>query len=377
MAVPAGALLCLLVMKLARAASRFFIASGCPIGTTSLYRCTHLSEQLRTLGHDTLVNDWFDQSRISLATALEYDVLVLYRLSMSDPLELLVREARKTGKPVIFDTDDLVFEPELTVWHRAVRDLTPSDQAQHLQGVRGYLKTLTAADAVMVATPLLAELAQKRGKPAFVHRNALGDEMEALVAELLTTSQHEEKEKIIIGYGSGTKTHDVDFQEAATALEQVLDLFPRVELWLAGPLTVPVPLGRFGSRLRTFPLSDWQTWFRLLAKMDVALAPLEMNNVFCEAKSEIKFVEAGALGVPVVASRVGSYRDAIKNGVTGFLASKEEEWVTALRSLIEDATLRARMGQAAQLTVNHNYSSGARAKDLQQLFLRLDDELGK
>mgnify|MGYP003694526373 CR=1 FL=1 len=66
-----------------------------------------------------------------------------------------------------------------------------------------------------------------------------------------------------------------------------------MELWIAGPLNLPSSLGRFGDRVRRFPLSDWRDWFRLMAKVDLALAPLEMDNVFCQAKSEIKFVEAG------------------------------------------------------------------------------------
>lgn len=364
-------------MALANPATRFFIASGCPIATTSLYRCTHLSEQLRGLGHRASVQDWFDESRIQIDLALEHDVIILYRLPMSDPVELLVQKAREAGKPVIFDTDDLIFEPELTVWHRAVRALSPADQELHLDGVRRYLMTLTAADAVTVATPMLAELARKRGKLAFVHRNALGDEMEKLAVDLFEGRSTKKRNGVVVGYGSGTATHEIDFQEATTALEQILERYLQVELWIAGPLPLPGSLGRFGGRVRLFPLSDWQDWFRLMAKMDVALAPLEMNNVFCQAKSEIKFVEAGALGVPVVASRVGPYAEAIVDGVNGFLASSEAEWVSALRCLLEDDTVRMQMGKAARVTVKEKYSATARAADLRRLLVQLDDKLGK
>jgi glycosyltransferase involved in cell wall biosynthesis len=111
--------------------------------------------------------------------------------------------------------------------------------------------------------------------------------------------------------------------------------------------------------------------------MDIALAPLERNNIFCRAKSEIKFVEAGALGVPVIASRVDAYCDAITDGVNGYLASNETEWVAALRSLIQDRSLRLRMGQAALLTVRDRYGSAARTGDLQRLLTKLGSDLGK
>jgi len=364
-------------MSLTNPGTRFFIASGCPIATTSLYRCTHLSEQLQELGHKTSVDDWFDESRIRIEAALDHDVIVLYRLPMSDPIGQLIEKAHHAGKPILFDTDDLIFEPELTVWHRAGSNLSPADQAQHLDGVRRYLMTLMAADVVTTATPVLAELARKRGKPAFVHRNALGDEMHELVNELSTQRLPGEGDRVIVGYGSGTATHDVDFQEAAKALELMLERYPQVELWIVGPLNLPDALRRFGNRLRRFPLGDWEEWFQQMAKMDVALAPLEMGNVFCQAKSEIKFVEAGALGVPVIASRVGPYCEAIADGVNGYLAASEKEWITALSALIEDRIVRKRIGRAAQLTVRDNYSSTARTKDLRHLLAQLENELGK
>lgn len=377
MAWETGTFLRSLGMTLTGARTRFFLASGCPIATTSLYRCTHLSEQLQSLGHQTSVDDWFDESRIQVEAALDHDVIVLYRLPMSNPIRYLIQKARNAGKPVIFDTDDLIFEPELTGWHRAVRNLSQADQVQHLDGVRHYLMTLMAADAVTVATPVLAELARKRGKLALVHRNALGNEMQELADRLSAERVPHETERIVVGYGSGTATHDVDFQEAALALQQVLERFPQMELWIAGPLNLPSSLGRFGDRVRRFPLSDWQDWFRLTAKMDLALAPIEMDNIFCQAKSEIKFVEAGALGVPIIASRVGPYCEAIVDGVNGFLASNEKEWVTALCSAIEDDALRARTGKAAQLTVRDKYSPAARTSDLRQLLIQLENRLEK
>lgn len=353
--------------------ARYFIASGCPIATTSLYRCVHLQEQLQALGHKAEVVDWFNPAKINPAQALAYDVIVLYRLPMCPTLGSLIDQAHQLGKPVIFDTDDLVFEPELVAWHRAVKKLSPSEQVQHLDGVRGYLMTLLACDAVTVATPPLAELATKRGKHAFVHRNALGNEMQELADQL-----HEQRKsrlvnsKIIVGYGSGTATHEIDFLEAAGALETILTRYPQIELWIVGPLELPHRLQRFGTRIQRHPLRSWQDWFRLMAKMDLVLAPLELDNIFCRAKSEIKFVEAGALGLPVVGSDIDPYRDSITHGKDGFLAATEQEWIEALSSLIQKPELRAQVGQAARETVMQKYSPRARTTDLSNLLGRLD-----
>ena len=363
-------------MNLTKPSTRYFIASGCPIATTTLYRCVHLQEQLQALGNDAIVVDWFDETKIDPAQALIYDVIVLYRLPMSPALERLVSQARALGKPVIFDTDDLIFEPELTQWHRAVRTLSPADQVQHLEGVRRYLVTLLASDVVTVATPFLAEFAEKRGKAAFVHRNALGNEMLELAGELYRgRSSRAVEPKVVIGYGSGTATHDVDFVEAIASLVTVLEQFSQVELWIAGPLNLPLTLDRFANRVRRYPLTNWQDWFRLMARMDIVLAPLEAGNVFCRAKSEIKFVEAGAIGLPVVASNVDPYGDSMSSGRDGFLAANENEWAQALSRLIQDPQLRINIGHAARKSVLKSYSPRTRTADLANLLTQLEQKL--
>ena len=286
---------------------RFFIASGCPIATTHLYRCVHLAEQLRALGHEAEIAEWFDDTQIEPARAVGYDAIFLYRLPMSALLARVIEEARQTGIPLIFDTDDLIFEPDLVHTQRGIDRLSPSEQEQHLGGVRRYLQTLKACDAVTVATPFLAELAAQHGKPAFVHRNALGREMLA-AGESTPRADEAPSERVVIGYGSGTPTHDADFHEAAGALRIILDRFPHTELWIVGPLAISAELEAFGERVRRFPLTDWPGWFERAHQFDIALAPLELENAFCQAKSEIKFVEAAALGVPTVASRTGAIR---------------------------------------------------------------------
>jgi len=350
----------------------FFIASGCPIATTTLYRCIHLQEQLWELGHDARVAEWFQETAIDIDEALHSDVIFLYRLEMGQVLRQLINRAHELHKPIIFDTDDLIFEPDLIEQHRAVQNLSPSDQIQHANGVRRYLETLQASDTVVTATPLLAEFARRRGKPAYVHRNSLGQGTFAHADRLLAQRrQRLRRNEVVIGYGSGTPTHDVDFEEATAALITVLDRFHQAQLWIAGPLTIPPELERFGTRVRRFPLMDWRGWFELLGKIDIALAPLEQNNLFNRAKSEIKFMEAGILGVPLVASNSDPFRDSITEGEDGLLVADEVEWTRALTSLIEQPERRARIGERAREIVLKRHSPAARTRDLAFLLPQL------
>ena len=64
-------------------------------------------------------------------------------------------------------------------------------------------------------------------------------------------------------------------------------------------------------------------------------------------------LEAGAAGVPVVATNVGGVPDALDDGVTGILCPPGDANAieTGLVRLIEDAELRAKMGAAARARV--------------------------
>ena len=351
--------------------SSALILAGCLHATVKLYRCTHLQEQLARLGIAAEVQEWHDQP-LPADIAERFDLLILQRTVMSGNLRRLIEAMQHRGKLVIFDTDDLVFEPAMSRWHRGVARLSPIDQDLYQEGVTLALATLQASDFVLTASPFLAEVAQRRGKPAFVHRNTVGDEMQRVGDQWYAKRQaaqeqrdpHWPQQKVIIGYGSGTPTHDVDFADAAPALLDLLARFPQVELWLFGPLELPASFEPLQARIRRHGLYQWQRYLELASQVDIALAPLERGNLFCRAKSEIKFVEAGLLGIPTVATRIDPFEQAIESGVNGFLAGSIIEWIDALERLITHPELRQTVGAAARQTVESRYSADARTADL-------------
>ena len=63
--------------------------------------------------------------------------------------------------------------------------------------------------------------------------------------------------------------------------------------------------------------------------------------------------------VPAVLTAVGINTDVIVDGVNGFLATGEEEWIAKLTLLIENKALRAAVGKAGRKTVEQKFSSQA------------------
>jgi len=70
--------------------------------------------------------------------------------------------------------------------------------------------------------------------------------------------------------------------------------------------------------------------------------------VFARAKSAVKALEYAALGIPVIASDVGPYREFVLDGVTGYLVRRDHEWERRLRDLANDDAMRIEMGAKAR-----------------------------
>lgn len=324
------------------------IMSGCP-GDAFRYRCEHQAEQLRFLGL-TVDTAYFDQ--IDYQMALEcYECYWLHRVPHTDAVEYFVRSAQEMGKPVIFDTDDLIFDEEKISYIRALKWMSQDEIDLYYDGVRRYHRTLSLCHVATVTTEPLRE-AMQRLLPhvqCFINPNALGDSQLMQAEEALKAHRSaEDRNAVRIGYLSGTRTHNVDFQECSKALVHVLETHSNVKLVLVGHLDVGEEFASFGDRVERVPLLPWQELPKVLCNIDINLAPLELDNPFTEAKSALKVFEAALIGVPTVASDVRAYRSAIQHGENGFLCKTEADWFRCLTRLVESADLRQQMGNRAR-----------------------------
>jgi glycosyltransferase involved in cell wall biosynthesis len=202
-------------------------------------------------------------------------------------------------------------------------------------------------------------------KPAWVHRNAFSLEMLAL-SEAAYQHRSLVPGTIVVGYGSGTPTHDRDFQIVRPALISILKRYPQTELWLVGPLDSGNDWGVLDHRVRQIPLVPWRNLPALLARFDINIAPLVVENPFGQSKSEIKYMEAGLVRVPTIASPTNAYQLAIQSGENGFLASNDDEWIESISRLIEEPDLRIAMGERAHAHALQRYHPLVRAAELVQ-----------
>ena len=108
-----------------------------------------------------------------------------------------------------------------------------------------------------------------------------------------------------------------------------------------------------GLPMESIPWTE-QTEVASIASFDIGIMPL-LDAPFERGKCGYKLIQYMACGLPVVASPVGVNRQLVEHGVNGFLAETPEQWEQALQTLLADADLRLRMGQAGRLKVGQQY----------------------
>jgi glycosyltransferase involved in cell wall biosynthesis len=328
-------------------------------GDTRRYRCFHHQEQLAFVG----VHSGFRESDDPhlLVEALDFNVFILHRVPFSPLIDALINLAHSRGKPVVFETDDLVVAPELYDQIGYADSLSPEAARKFRQELDQVAETFQRCDCVLTTTQFLADEVSRRGKPTYVHRNAPSEEMFRISEEAFDNRSKRldagqgKGGPVTVGYFSGTGSHNRDFRAIKDALFWALETYPQLRIHISGHLDLPEEFGLYEHRIGRAPYVTWRELPYLIAEVDINLAPLEQDNPFCRAKSENKFVEAALVGVPTIASRVEAFEYAIDHGRYSFLASTTDEWTQSLQTLLDDPEARRTMGEAARRSVYARY----------------------
>ncbi|UCB56958.1 MAG: glycosyltransferase family 4 protein [Candidatus Omnitrophota bacterium] len=107
--------------------------------------------------------------------------------------------------------------------------------------------------------------------------------------------------------------------------------------------------------------------------LDIGLYPLPQDER-AMAKTPFKTIQYMSVGMPVVASQAGAIGNIIKDGINGFLALTEEDWLKKLSILIENAQLRRDLGVEGRRTVEERYSVKGNAPKFLEILQNVYDK---
>jgi len=336
-------------------------------GACHRYQVLHRARQVQLGGGEATVRSFVDPD---LPAGLEaHDALFFYRVPWNDRTRALVERARDADRIVIGAIDDLIFDPAPELLP-PLDHLPAAERALWIEGVERYRATLEACDAVIAPTAPLVEHARSLGWRAYLHRNALS-EPERTIAERAREAAVRDPEQIVLGYASGTPTHDADLASIAPALADLLQEHPRSRLALLGPVALPEDLVPLAARIEHRPRVPWTELFEWLAGIDVNLAPLVAESPFARAKGEVKYLEAAAVETPTVASPTPAFSEAIHGGRNGVLAESVKDWHARLTELVREPELRVALGRRAWADLDERWCENERASELDAVLHRV------
>lgn len=343
-----------------------FVTNG--IGDSALYRTVHVSEELNLKGIKSFVT--VEESPYLLGYADSFKVFVFHRTLHSPKMEKLIEKIKEQGKEIIFETDDLVFDSRYFKGVDYLENINTLERKQFEKGIGEEILNNSYVKVCTTTTLYLAEKLKEYGKEVFIVPNRLSQNDLKMAENVLKSGNKTDDGKIRLGYFSGTISHNKDFAVISNVLMEIMEKHQNVELFLVGPLDIESKLNKFRERIKQLPYVPRKKHFENISKVDINLAPLEIGNPFCEAKSELKFFEAGIVGIPTVASATQTFKEAISDGINGFVASDTEEWKNKLERLILSPELRSRMGQEARKKALEKYSTQSGDNEEYYAYLR-------
>lgn len=316
---------------------------------SSRYRVDHLREQLLLKG---IASDCYSLKELNSIDYQEYTNVVVYRLSKTDKMHEIIEKAHACDLSVYYDMDDYIFDYE------AIKDLKFLDGDDYIDFDK-YCKnihdSMDLCDGYIVSTENLKKAVSEsfKNKPVYVNRNVASLEMLTLSE---CTIKQKETGKVLIGYFSGSKTHNEDFEEIKDVLLDVMKEHENVNLLIGGQIELPPVFNLYKNRIERFDFMSWKKLPQMIARCDINLMPLQ-DTFFHACKSENKWMEAGLVKVATIASYNSELSLAIKDGENGYLCKDMKEWKEKLEKLVNDKTLRNTLAENAYLRVKERYTA--------------------
>ncbi len=313
-----------------REARDILFINGCTLPHPERYRVDHQMEQLLASG---LIVEKVFYEDLDLELLKYYRGFVFFRCPITPKVEEFIKKAKFFNKKVFFDIDDLVIDKKYTNKIKFVQEMSIEDKRLYDDGVERMGRTMDMCDYIITTTSALARELQKKKKEVFINKNVASEEMVKLSIEAVQKAKKHE-DKTVIGYLSGSITHNPDFELISSSLLKIMEEFPNVELCVMGLLDLPDDFMKYKNRIIKKSFGDWKELPKVIAGLDINLAPIE-KTIFNEAKSENKWTEAALCKVVTIASDFGAFKEVIEDGRTGVLCKNEKDWYEGLKILIE------------------------------------------
>jgi glycosyltransferase involved in cell wall biosynthesis len=280
----------------------------------------------------------------------KYDIVYVFLWVAPFAPPVFEKLTRRLAKKMVYDIDDLVF-------------LNPPSSTNplihYLRSPKNHISLMKSADHVITCTPYLDNFVRKYNQRTTDISSTINTDA------YIPKKDYSVKDQFIIGW-SGSHSTSKYLHLLDGVLQELAKKYPFKLLVMGDP-----DFRLEGVEVETLP---WKESYEveIIRRFDIGLYPLP-DEEWVLGKSGLKALQYMALGVPTVATAIGTIFRVIENDVNGFLVTNENEWKERIVQLINDVSLRKRIGEKAAETVESRYSIHA-TKDA---YLNILDELAE
>jgi glycosyltransferase involved in cell wall biosynthesis len=265
----------------------------------------------------------------------EYDIIFVQREAFMTGSTFFERRFSKSRASLVFDFDDAIWKLDVSEGNRKFGWLKKPGKTASL---------IALADLVIAGNKYLENYALKYNTSVILLPTTIDTDL------FHPRTKPIAEDRICVGW-SGSHTTIKHFQSALPYLKRLHAKYGnRICFKVIGdPDYSLTELGIVGVA--------WTeaTEVNELLAFDIGIMPLP-DDEWSKGKCGLKGLSYMSLEIPTVMSPVGVNTEIIRDGLNGYLASDEEEWVEKISRLIDNPELRRKIGIEGRKTVLERYS---------------------
>lgn len=246
----------------------------------------------------------------------------------------LIRKLQANGIRVIFEVDDYLHGVRKVKDHDFSAGFTKT-------AIAGLEMNMRACDGIICSTQYIARRYRTFNPDVWVCENGLDMGRYQLTRPSRPT--------VTIGWAGGTG-HATSVMPWVKQVGNVMLRHDNTRFASIGQDFADALSDIFPTRTISVPFTMVETYPAAMTLLDIAIAPAGKGNFF-RGKSDLRWLEAGALGIPIIADP--DVYPRIEHGVTGFHAADAAAAAELMAMLVVDPELRLQVGEAARNYVMH------------------------
>jgi hypothetical protein len=179
----------IMVVRKAKPADILFITGGVS-GDVTQYRSFNQKEELETHGFSCSV---VSQDNLWLPSyAGNFQIFIFQRVLFTPSVSNLIKKIRKNNREIIFETDDLVFDPKYLKDIEFFKKMNSLEKKMYESGLGGEILNDSYVKTCVTSTSFLAKKIKEKGKQVFISKDKISNEELMLSEEILKKGKKSE-----------------------------------------------------------------------------------------------------------------------------------------------------------------------------------------